>query len=158
MHPNAETIERFYTSFAKRDAEGMVAHYHADVTFSDPVFVGLRGDRARSMWRMLTERAKDIRLEFSGIEADDTMGRAHWEARYTFSATGRPVHNVIDARFTFAGGLIKDHTDDFDLWRWAGMALGAKGKLLGWTPLVKGAIRKNAARGLDDWMSKNAPR
>jgi ketosteroid isomerase-like protein len=152
MHPHAQTIERFYAAFAARDPEGMVALYHPDVTFSDPVFVGLRGDRARSMWRMLAERAKDLRIDYRGIEADGSAVRAHWEAWYTFSATGRQVHNVIDATFAFEGGRIKDHHDRFDLWRWAGMALGTKGKLLGWTPLVHRAIRKNAARGLDEWM------
>lgn len=151
-HPNEELITRFYTSFQKRDAEGMCAAYHADVTFSDPVFVDLRGARARGMWRMLVERAKDIRLEFRDVTADDLTGSAHWEAWYTFSATGAKVHNVIDARFTFEGGLVKDHRDSFDLWRWASQALGAKGKLLGWAPPVQGAIRKNAQKGLDAWM------
>ena len=38
-------------------------------------------------------------------------GRAHWEADYTFSSTGRKVHNVIDATFEFEGGLIRAHRD-----------------------------------------------
>jgi len=154
VHPHAELVTRFYTSFAKRDPEGMLAAYHPDVTFSDPVFVDLHGDRARGMWRMLAARAKDIELEFRDVEADDAMGRAHWEARYTFSATGRRVHNVIEARFAFEGGLIKDHRDTFDLWRWSSQAFGLSGKLLGWSPLAKAAIRKNAARGLDEWMAR----
>jgi len=151
MHPNARLIETFYASFQKRDAEGMVACYHPDVRFSDPVFHELVGPRACAMWRMLCGRAKDLEIEFRDVQADDRTGSAHWEARYPFSATGRKVHNVIDAKFEFEGGKIVRHADTFDLWRWAGMALGAKGKLLGWLPPIQRAIHKKAIGGLDEF-------
>lgn len=151
MHPNARLIETFYTSFQKRDAEGMVACYHPDVRFSDPVFHELVGPRACAMWRMLCKRAKDLEIEFRDVQADDKTGSAHWEARYLFSATGRNVHNVIDAKFEFRDGKIVRHADTFDLWRWAGMAMGAKGKLLGWLPPVQQAIHKKAMGGLDEF-------
>ena len=151
MHPNARLIETFYTSFQKRDAEGMVACYHPDVRFSDPVFHELVGSRACAMWRMLCKRAKDLEIEFRDVQADDKTGSAHWEARYLFSATGRNVHNVIDAKFEFEGGKIVRHADTFDLWRWAGMAMGAKGKLLGWLPPVQQAIHKKAMGGLAEF-------
>ncbi len=154
MHPNAQTIETFYTCFGKRDAEGMVACYAPDVVFSDPVFPDLKGAEACGMWRMLAERAKDLRLEVSGISADDTTGHAHWEAYYTFSQTGGKVHNRIDATFTFREGKIVRHQDQFDLRAWAGMALGLKGKLLGWLPQVQGAIRANADKGLRAYLAK----
>jgi hypothetical protein len=67
---------------------------------------------------------------------------------YTFSQTGNQVSNDIHAAFTFRDGKIVRHVDCFDLWKWAGQALGFKGILLGWTPLVKGAIRKQATKGL----------
>lgn len=149
MHPNAQLIERFYTSFQRLDADGMVACYAPDVWFSDPVFHDLRGPRAGAMWRMLCERAKGLALTFRDIAADDTTGRAHWEAKYVFSATGRDVHNVIEARFELRDGLITRHADTFDLWRWAGMALGAKGKLLGWLPPVQRSIHQRALGGLE---------
>ncbi|MFT3764830.1 MAG: nuclear transport factor 2 family protein [Minicystis sp.] len=155
MHPNAQLVTDFYAAFARRDAEGMVTCYAPDVAFSDPVFQDLRGDEARAMWRMLCERGKDLRIEASGIEADDRTGKAHWEAWYTFSATGQKVHNIIDAEFVFADGKIKQHTDRFDLRRWAGMALGLKGKLLGWLPPVQNAIRKQGDAGLRAYMKKN---
>lgn len=154
MHDNARTIETFYTSFGKRDAEGMIACYAPDVEFSDPVFPALRGDEARSMWRMLTARASDLRVEATDISADDASGRAHWDAWYTFSQTGQKVHNRIDATFTFRDGKIVRHTDRFDLRAWAGMALGWKGKLLGWAPPVQRAIRANADKGLRAYMAK----
>ena len=152
MSTNAELITRFYTAFQKRDAEGMVACYAPEVTFSDPVFPALQGEGARGMWRMLCARGKDLRLEFSAVQADDRTGSAHWEAWYSFSATGRKVHNIIDASFTFSNGRIASHVDRFDLYRWSRQALGAKGELLGWTPLVQNAIRRTAARSLESYL------
>jgi ketosteroid isomerase-like protein len=156
MHPNAKLIETFYTAFQQKDAEGMVACYAPDVRFSDPVFQALEGPRACAMWRMLCARAKELEIEFRDVQADDRAGSAHWEARYLFSATGRKVHNVIDARFEFRDGKIVRHADTFDLWRWAGMAMGAKGKLLGWLPPVQQAIRRKAQGGLDEFERKQA--
>ena len=71
--------------------------------------------------------------------------------------TGRPVHNVIDSRFTFRDGKIATHADTFDLWRWSRMALGLKGALLGWTPFVQKAIRSEARRGFDGWLARRGP-
>ena len=156
MHPHVQLLEAFYTAFSRRDADGMVACYHPQVHFSDPVFTDLRGPRAGNMWRMLCERGTTLQLEFSKITADAKTGAARWEARYDFTATGRKVHNVIDATFEFADGKIIRHVDRFDLHHWAGMALGLKGKLLGWAPPVQNAIRKTAMKGLDQYEAKAA--
>ncbi|RAS21379.1 nuclear transport factor 2 family protein [Paraburkholderia bryophila] len=145
---NHQLIERFYTAFQQRDAEAMAACYADDVVFSDPVFGELRGDEARDMWRMLVARAQNFSLSFDNVEADERNGRAHWVARYLFSQTGRDVVNRIDARFVFRDGRIAEHRDSFDLWRWSRQALGLKGTLLGWSPLVKRAIRAQAKKGL----------
>jgi ketosteroid isomerase-like protein len=156
-HPHVELIESFYTSFQRRDAEGMVACYHPDIWFSDPVFHDLRGPRAGAMWRMLCERAQSLDITFRDVRADEAAGGAHWEARYVFSATGRDVHNVIEARFEFRDGKIIRHADTFDLWRWAGMALGVKGKLLGWLPPIQNAIHGKAMRGLEAFEKQHQP-
>lgn len=155
MHANAETIRKFYEHFGNKDAEGMVALYADDVEFSDPVFPALKGDEAKAMWRMLCARAADLRVDASGIEADESSGKAHWDAHYTFSATGRKVLNRIDATFTFREGKIVKHQDRFDLWAWTRMALGLKGTLLGWSPIVQGAVRKQADKGLRSFMKKS---
>gem|GEM_PF-140844 len=148
MHPNAELIKRFYEAFARHDAEAMASCYADDVAFSDPAFGPLTGEHARNMWRMLTGRAADLVVVASGIEADDTSGKAHWEATYTFSATGRKVLNIIDAKFTFAGGKITRHDDHFDFWKWSRQALGAPGMLLGWSGFLQKSVQKKALAGL----------
>ena len=152
MTTHADLITKFYTAFQRRDAEGMVACYAPDVRFSDPVFPVLRGEEAGAMWRMLCERGKDLRIDFRDVRINGIFGHAHWEARYTFSASGRRVHNVIEAEFTFVDGLIATHLDTFDLYRWSRQALGAKGVLLGWTPLVQGAVRRQAGKALDRFL------
>lgn len=154
MHPNAQLIETFYRAFQQCDAEAMAACYADDIVFSDPAFPDLRGRDAGDMWRMLTSRAVNFSLVFDGVEADDARGRAHWVATYTFSQTGNTVVNDINAQFEFRNGKIVKHTDDFDLWKWARQALGTKGTLLGWTPMVKNAIRQQAAKGLALFQSK----
>ena len=155
-HPNARLIETFYTAFQRRDPDAMIACYAPDVWFSDPVFRDLRGPRAGAMWRMLVERATTLELTFGDVAADDRTGRAHWEARYVFTATGRRVHNVIDASFELRDGKITRHADTFDVWRWASMALGAKGRLLGWSPLVKNAIHRTAIHGLEAYEARRS--
>jgi ketosteroid isomerase-like protein len=154
MSQNTEVIERFYRAFQKKDAEAMAACYHEDVQFGDPVFPDLKGKKASAMWRMLCERGTDLQIEFSGVQADDKTGKAHWDARYTYTATGRKVLNQIDASFEFRDGKIVKHRDNFDLHRWAGQALGLPGKLLGWAPFMQNAIRRAAGKALDSFIKK----
>lgn len=156
MHPNAQLIEKFYTAFQSHNADGMVACYHPDVTFTDPAFGTLHGAQATSMWRMLVERSKDLQVTFRDVHADDTRGSAHWEAKYPFAPKRRPVHNIIEAEFVFKDGLIYQHTDRFNFWRWSGMALGVTGTLLGWTPMIQSAVRKNALGGLEKFMARKS--
>ena len=151
MHPNEALISRFYDAFQRRDAAAMGACYHRDVHFSDEIFPELHGDAARAMWTMLCERGKDLTIECSAVHADGATGRAHWDAWYTFSGTGRRIHNRIRAEFTFADGLIVRHRDRFGFWRWARQALGPAGYLLGWSGFLHRRVQSQAARSLREW-------
>lgn len=153
MHPNAELITRFYTTFQQKDWAAMTACYHPNVVFNDSVFTDLRGKRAGQMWQMLCERGKDLRLEFKDVSADDTTGKAHWDAYYSFSRTGRNVHNSIDASFRFQDGLIIEHRDHFNFWRWSSQALGLPGMLLGWTPFLQKQVQAQSMKTLDDYFA-----
>ena len=152
-HPHADLITRFYAAFAERDAAAMAALYHPEIHFRDPVF-DLRGPRAGAMWHMLCARGKDLAITSSDVRADDATGSAHWDATYTFSKTGRTVHNAIDAAFTFRDGLIHTHRDTFDLWRWSRQALGLPGLLLGWTPMLRAKVSREATRQLDAYIAR----
>lgn len=153
---NTELITTFYEAFAAKDAEAMVACYHDDARFSDPVFTDLDADGVRNMWRMLIERGTDLAVTFSDVAASDRIATAHWDATYTFSATGRPVQNSIDARFEIADGKILVHRDTFDLYAWTRMALGPMGTVLGWSPIVQNKVRRQAMTSLDKFAAKRA--
>ena len=158
-HANARRIEAFYAAFAALDADAMAAFYADDVHFEDPVF-GLEGREAvMAMWRMLCESVKakgreDWSLEASAVRADAHEGSARWEARYRFSATGRLVHNRIDATFVFRDGLVVRHVDQFDVWRWSRQALGTPGLLLGWSGFLRRKVRAQAAARLAGWQAR----
>jgi ketosteroid isomerase-like protein len=156
MHPNEQLIQDFYTAFQARDGEKMASFYGAEATFSDPAFGTLHGDEIGGMWRMLCARGRDLRVEFRDVRAGDKTGSAHWEAWYTFSNTGRSVHNVIEAGFRFEDGKIIAHRDRFNFWRWASMALGPLGTFLGWAPPVQNKVRTEARRGLQAFMKKDS--
>ena len=159
-HPNAQTLDKFYRAFAALDSATMRSCYAPDVQFQDEVFTLKGRDEVAGMWDMLCSatRAKglaDWKLEYSGIEADDQVGRAHWDAHYLFSATGRKVLNRIDARFTFTpDGLIATHHDSFNFWAWARQALGTPGLLLGWSPSLRNKVRKMADANLRKFLAR----
>lgn len=153
MHPNAQLITDFYTGFSKRDAAPMRAIYAPDAHFTDEAFPDLRGTAPGDMWTMLCENATGLRIEFRDVQADDTQGSAHWEAWYKFQGK-RDVHNIIEAKFTFSNGKVTRHVDSFDFYRWSKQALGPLGLLLGWTPMIKSAVQKQAGAALAKWQAK----
>jgi ketosteroid isomerase-like protein len=144
MADNAKVIREFYEAFDRHDGEAMVQHYAPDVIFEDPAFGILHGEEAADMWRMLTGRAEDLKVELAEHEARGDEGSAHWIATYTFS-TGRHVVNDIHARFRFRDGKIVEHEDSFSFSRWARQALGPAGIVLGLPPMNLLVRRK--ARG-----------
>ncbi|MFN0215499.1 MAG: nuclear transport factor 2 family protein [Saprospiraceae bacterium] len=149
-------VTRFYTAFQKKDYETMASLYHPEATFKDPAFDLKSGKEAGAMWQMLVTSGKDLRIEFSDVQADENKGSARWEAWYTFSKTGRKVHNIIKAEFEFKDGLIYRHHDHFDFWRWSRQSLGLTGWLLGCTGFLKDKVSKSAMKSLESFMTKTA--
>jgi hypothetical protein len=151
------TIERFYAAFAQLDAATMQACYAESAQFDDEAF-SLRGpQQIGGMWRMLCETTKAKGMAHWKFESSRiTAHSAHWEAHYLFSATGRLVHNKIDAAFEFdAQDLITRHRDRFGFWGWSRQALGAPGWLLGWSPFLRNKVRTTAAANLQRFLSKS---
>lgn len=154
MNPNAALIHTFYTAFRNKDFQTMGACYHPEATFKDEAFDLRTVEEIRAMWEMLCTRGKDLKLEFRDVKAGDTTGSAHWDAWYSFSKTGRKVHNSIDAAFAFKDGLIFRHRDRFSFYRWSRQALGMPAVLLGWLPFFQKKVRKTAMEGLRNFMDK----
>ena len=116
---NGALIERLYAALGRRDGEAMAACYAPDATFRDPVFGDLKGPEVGAMWKMLTARAPDLKIELVEHDASASEGSARWIAHYTFSQTGHPVVNDVQATFGFADGLIVSHNDRFPFYKWA---------------------------------------
>lgn len=152
---NSALITRFYESFAKADAEGMVSCYHDDIVFKDAAFGELKSGDAKDMWRMLIENSKgNLKITFYDVSADEKTGSANWIAEYVFSQTGRKVVNHIAAKFEFKNGKIVRHSDSFNLWKWARQALGLKGVILGWSSFFKAKIQKKTNLLLKNYQKK----
>jgi hypothetical protein len=141
---NRETIERLYQAFGQCNGAAMTACYATGAHFRDPAFGDLEGEEIGAMWRMLTGRATDLRIDLREHDANEETGSAHWIASYTFS-TGRPVVNDIQAKFRFApDARIVDHVDDFDFRNWAKQALGPSGHLVALLPPLRAKARAKA--------------
>jgi ketosteroid isomerase-like protein len=152
LQQNIDLVTRFYTAFQSLDYQTMADCYHPDVYFKDEAFE-LKGEEAAAMWHMLCVRAQDFELEFS-VSHNNGKVTAHWEPKYTFSQTGKYVHNIIDAEFEFQDGKIIKHIDRFDFWRWSRQALGLPGVLLGWSGMLRGKVSSMAMSNLKKFIAK----
>ena len=152
MADNAKLIADFYEAFDRKDGEAMARAYAPDARFRDPAFGELSGEEAGDMWRMLTSRATDLRVELPEHEARGDEGTARWIANYTFR-TGRHVTNHIRARFRFRDGRIVEHEDSFSFHKWARQALGPAGWVLG-VPVARGLVRGKARGDLESYRSE----
>lgn len=141
-------LHTFYTAFAQRDWAVMGGCYHPDARFSDPVFPDLDAQGVRAMWKMLLSGKSDLCISFNVLREDAKGGRVEWDAYYTFSRTGRKVHNKITSTFVLKDGLIIEQRDRFSFWRWSRQALGLSGTLFGWTSKLRRKVRDTAASAL----------
>lgn len=153
MNANEELIHTFYTHFQNKNIAGMQDCYSDQATFSDAVFTNLNATEVRAMWEMLIKSGKDMQVTFSNVTGNEQGGTAHWDASYTFSATGNKVLNRIDASFTIENGKITRHTDHFNFYTWSKQALGTTGLLLGWTSFLKNKVKAQARKKLDTYLA-----
>jgi len=148
MSTDEALITKFYTAFQQKDFLTMQSCYHAEATFSDPVFQSLNSKEVKAMWQMLLTSSKDLKVTFDNVQANC----CHWEAWYSFSRTGRKVHNIIDATFEFKDGLIYRHKDHFNMRKWGRQALGIAGIF----PFVHSKVRATARKSLDKFIQASA--
>ena len=154
MTDNDTLIRDLYDAMNRHDGEAMANLYEPDGRFSDPAFGELTGEEAGDMWRMLTGRAEDLRVELAEHETQGDTGSARWIARYTFTRTGRPVVNDVRAAFRFHDGRIAEHDDSFSFWGWARQALGPAGLILG-LPGISAIVQRRARQDLAEFRKRD---
>ena len=151
---NEAVIAQLYACFSRKDYRGMAACYHPKATFSDGM-LEIRGGQVAALWHLLCESANDLTVQCYQWNAEGCRGSADWQATYSFAPKGRKVHHLFYARFAFSEGKIIHHQEPAHFWRWAGMALGTKSLLPGWTPLMQHAIRKTMVKQLGKFLEQH---
>jgi hypothetical protein len=51
---------------------------------------------------------------------------------------------------------LAEHRDSFSFYAWARQALGPAGQALGWTPLLRGKVQREARAGLDEFLGNRS--
>lgn len=154
MEKNKDIAQQFYDAFIQKDGMTMAACYHDQVIFEDPAFGELHGKDAGDMWNMLCANATDLRISYEVLSATPHETTVKWQAWYTFSQTGKPVHNIVTASMQFKDGKIVDHRDHFDLHRWAIQAMGWKGWMIGGMPFFRKKLQQQTHRLLLSYQQK----
>ena len=156
MDNNMLTIQKFYTAFQQKDFATMNSCYADNIPFNDPVFGLLVGNETKAMWQMLYTSAKDFSLQFRNIETDDgEYYTCDWTASYLFSTTNRRVINKCKAYMRMNDGVILEHSDAFNYYRWCRQALGLRGLIFGWTGFMHNKVNKKAKQRLIHFMNQN---
>ena len=156
MDNNMLTIQKFYNAFQQKDYAAMNSCYANDIPFNDPVFGLLIGNETKAMWQMLCMGAKDFSLQFSNIQTDDgEYYTCDWTVSYLFSATNRRVINKCKAYMRMNDGVILEHSDAFNYYRWCRQALGLRGLIFGWTGFMHNKVNKKAKQRLMHFMNQN---
>lgn len=151
---NTETINKFYSAFQQLDYATMQSCYTDDAVFNDPAFGLLDANETKAMWEMLCKRAKDFSLVYGNIQLlDEEYTTTDWTASYIFNKTGRRVVNKITAHMKFRDGMICEHTDAFDIYKWTRQSFGLTGLLFGWAPFMHRKIQRQAKEGLHKFMN-----
>jgi hypothetical protein len=64
------------------------------------------------------------------------------------------VVNKIKAHIRVENGIITEHTDAFDIYKWSRQALGLKGWLFGWTAWFQKKLQQKTRKALEKFMEK----
>ncbi|MEL7124245.1 MAG: nuclear transport factor 2 family protein [Bacteroidota bacterium] len=155
MNEVEKLAHQFYQAFQKKEYAKMANCYHEELIFNDPVFRNLNKKMTSKMWEMLLKRGKDLEIDYEITQQTENEVKVHWTAHYTFSQTGKPVINEIDANLKLKDGLIHRHTDVFNFHKWSSQALGMTGKLLGWTSFLQNSIQKRATISLEKYINRS---
>jgi hypothetical protein len=151
MERNRALLEHFFTSLAHRNHEAMAACYAPEARFDDIAFHLCDSKKIHAMWHMITKSDLCMTYRVESCGARDAV--VCWDARYTFTDTGRRVHNELRSAFTLQDGLIIKQYDHSDAWRWCLQALGPIKGPPAW--LFSGLRESRAEEKLKDFIDRH---
>ncbi len=131
MHPNAQTLQRFYTAFAQLDHATMAACYAPHATFDDEAF-SLKGrDEVAGMWRMLCTATKKPgaaehwKLEAGGVSRWGESSVKDFDAYQDFLVKWKVIPAKVPVEELVTNELV-DEMNRFDRGRIVADAKGYK--------------------------------
>jgi hypothetical protein len=85
MNYNESILFKFFKAFENVNAIEMCACYHPKIQFNNPIFGSLTTNEVCDMWQMLMDSSvKNLKINFSEIQANEYIGTVQWIARYNF--------------------------------------------------------------------------
>ena len=166
MNDQYQIVSEYFEAFQKLDWQTMQNCYTDESIFLDPVAGALYGDEIKAMWQMLLKENTNLKItvkdrEFDGEEVVNSSGvagyycKVYWEAVYLFPATGRRAHNKVISNIRVEDNKIAEQFDQFRFHRWASMAFGFRGLLLGWTPGFRKKVETVFRKRLKNYIEKH---
>jgi len=149
---NKNRAFEFYSAFQAKDAKKLSSFYSENIVFEDPAFGVLKGSDVLSMWKMLFESGKDLKVQFEVLDEKGDTVTVKWIANYTFSKTKRSVENHVIAELVFQDEKIVRHKDTFDFYIWSKQAFGGVGVFLGWTKWFQKKFQTQANQTLQKFI------
>lgn len=150
--PSYRVAHSYFDHLQDRNAAGAVELCHPDLHYFDPILGDLHGREALARWPIFFAQPHEPSLHFFDITAKDDTVHVRYFLHYTDAETGRKIDHGISAELTIRDNRITHHKDTFDIWRFATMKLGMRGRLLGFLPSTADALRKKARAELDAYL------
>ena len=150
-----DIVIKFYEAFKSKDYKTMQSLYAINALFGDEVFMNLSGFETGKMWEMLLKSAKDLEVSYKILSTSRNKAKVKWEAAYTFTKTGRKVHNVVISRFEIEDGKIVTQKDKFNFGKWSRQSLGFFPWLISFTGITRKKVQEAAEISLNDFIRKN---
>jgi hypothetical protein len=155
MHKHAQLIERVYAGIANHDLTAISECYHEDARFRDIAFECQGRARIHQMWHLVCHSGRPA-VSGTSFDANDRSGSGKWHAEYWIDRTdddpGRFVVNDLRSTFTFRDGLILEHHDRCNWFKWANQAFPFPKNVAAYVPAVR---KKGAEDKLAKFLAKN---
>lgn len=156
MSNNKGIVEIFFKAFSEADYRQMSDCYADDIIYSDPVFGLMQGDDVRKMWQMICKGARNLSVQYSGIEELDEMYvTCLYKVSYYFELTQKHICYSAKAFMKIEEGKITEHSDGYRLSSFISNAYGIKGKLLSWSGYMKKSVQNRYRTLLQNFASTN---
>ena len=151
MNQNEATIHRFFTAYQNKEYTTMQNCYSKDAVYNSPIYGLINAEHVKAMWEMICKTNEEESLHFEKIELlDHEYTTCDWSLAYYY--TNRRINNKIKSYLRLENGLIIEHTDAFDLYKWSRMAFGLTGLLIGWSKFFQKKIQKSTRNKLSEFI------